>query len=177
VDGLSLREVARRAGVSQAAPYHHFPDKAALVAAIVERGYADLEAALRAGADAGGATSLDRLRGVGVAYVRFATVQPAMFRLLFRPERWSALVAEASDAHRAGLAAYGVLVDSVTAAHADGLVVGPVETVALVAWSTVHGLATLLIDGPLGETAGSSGSAEQLAAAATGLLTSGIAAR
>jgi AcrR family transcriptional regulator len=86
VDALTLREVARRAKVSQAAPYHHFADKAELVSAIVQRGFEDFAGALRAGADAVGGSALQRLTGMGLAYVRFAVSNPDLFPLLFRPE-------------------------------------------------------------------------------------------
>ena len=83
---LTLREVARRAKVSQAAPYHHFADKADLVSAIAQQGFEDFAGALRAGAETVGGSALQRLTGMGLAYVRFAVANPALFRLLFRPK-------------------------------------------------------------------------------------------
>ena len=94
VEGLTLREVARRAGVSHAATYHHFVDRAALIAALVESGFRQLTLAMQTAAAAVGGgvpgSTLDRLRAIGVAYVVFATQHPALFRLLCRPELFAA---------------------------------------------------------------------------------------
>ena len=151
VDGLTLRGAARRARVSQTAPYHHFADKAELVGGIAENGFEEFAAALRAGAGAGGESALQRLTGMGLAYVRFAVSNPQVFRLLFRPElrggKQGGPVAAAVD--RAGSAAYQVFLDAVKAAVEKGLVRGSVDDVAAASLSIVHGLSTLLIDGPL----------------------------
>jgi AcrR family transcriptional regulator len=151
VDALGLREVARRAKVSQAAPYHHFADKAELVSAIVEQGFEDFTGALRAGADAVGGSALQRLTGMGLAYVRFAVSNPHLFRLLFRPELRGGRRegAAAAAMQRAGSASYQVFLDGVTAAVEEGSVQGSVDDVAVAALSVVHGLSTLLVDGPV----------------------------
>jgi AcrR family transcriptional regulator len=151
VDALTLREVARRAKVSQAAPYHHFTDKADLVGAITQHGFENFAGALQAGADEVGGGALQRLTGMGLAYVRFAVANPALFRLLFRPElRGGTREEPATEAmERAGSAAYQVFLDAVTAAVQEGSVQGSVEDVALAALSIVHGLSTLLVDGPI----------------------------
>jgi AcrR family transcriptional regulator len=151
LDALTLREVARRAKVSQAAPYHHFADKADLVSAIVQHGFEDFAGTLRAGADEVGGGALQRLTGMGLAYVRFAVANPALFRLLFRPElRGRTREEPAAEAmERAGSAAYQVFLDAVGAAVEEGSVQGSVEDVAVAALSIVHGLSTLLVDGPV----------------------------
>jgi AcrR family transcriptional regulator len=151
VDALTLREVARRAKVSQAAPYHHFAGKADLVTAIAQHGFEDFAGTLRAGADEVDGGALQRLTGMGLAYVRFAVANPALFRLLFRPElRGGNREEPAAEAmERAGSAAYQVFLDAVTAAVEEGSVQGSVEDVAVAALSIVHGLATLLVDGPV----------------------------
>src|SRR5260370_30216493 len=82
--GFSLREVARRARVSEAAPYWHFANKEALLAAIAEAGFVALAAALEAGRDRI-KEPRRRLRELRIAYVRFALAHPAPLRLLFRP--------------------------------------------------------------------------------------------
>ena len=171
LDGLSLREVARRAGVSQAAPYHHFADKAALLSAIAEQGYLDLAGALRAGADKPDADALTRFQGMGIAYVAFAVAHPAMFRLLFRPE----LLATASPAGTfAATEAYRVLEEGLGAAIEEGSVTGSREDIALAAWCTAHGAATLLLDGPLGSEGRS---AEDIAETVTTVLGLGFIPR
>ena len=151
VDALTLREVARRAQVSQAAPYHHFNGKADLVSAIAQHGFQDFAAALRAGAAAAGGGALQRLTGMGLAYVQFAVANPNLFRLLFRPElRRPTPQGPAAEAMtQAGSAAYQVLLDAVTAAIEEGSVQGSVEDVAVASLSIVHGLSTLLVDGPV----------------------------
>lgn len=98
---VSLREVARRAGVSQAAPYHHFADKAALLAAVAEEGFRLFDAHQAAALEAAGDDPIERLAALGVSYLRFAVDQPHYFLVMFRPalvtgpcppdlERWSA---------------------------------------------------------------------------------------
>ena len=151
VEALGLREVARRAKVSQAAPYHHFASKAELVSAIAQDGFDDFAEALRAAADAVGGGALQRLTGMELAYVRFAVGNPNLFRLLFRPElRGGMREGPAAEAMaRAGSAAYQVFLDAVTAAVEEGSVQGSAEDVAVAALSIVHGLSTLLVDGPV----------------------------
>jgi AcrR family transcriptional regulator len=151
VDALTLRAVARRAQVSQAAPYHHFNGKAELVSAIAQHGFEDFAAALRAGAAAAGGGALQRLTGMGLAYVQFAVANPNLFRLLFRPElrRQTPQGPAAQAMTRAGSAAYQGFLDAVTATVEEGSVQGSVEDVAVASLSIVHGLSTLLVDGPV----------------------------
>ncbi len=85
-DGFSLREVARRAGVSPAAPAHHFGDAAGLLTAVATQGFAGLTQALRDGVASGGDDALAALRGQGQGYVRFALRHPGRFRLMFRKD-------------------------------------------------------------------------------------------
>jgi AcrR family transcriptional regulator len=177
LDGLTLREVARRAGVSHAAPYHHFADKAALLAALVEAGFADLTLALQA-AFASPGPNLDRFARVGVAYVRFAMDHPATFRLLFRPElRTAAERLAPAEVGETGRAAYGVLFEAVHACLATGEVAGDAESLALTAWCVVHGLATLLLDGPLRDQLDPIAQAEALARRVTAVLAIGLIRR
>ena len=82
---ISLREVARRAGVSHNAPYHHFGDRAALLGALGVRAMADLLAAQER-AVAGQTGTVERLRALGAAYVGYAADHPQAFALVFDPE-------------------------------------------------------------------------------------------
>ena len=156
--GLSLRQVARRAGVSEAAPYHHFASKAALVEALVAETLQQLAQALREATQGTEGTPLDRLVAVGVAYVRFAMEHHASFQILYRPElrrlshpRPSADGMTRSPIDQAGMAAYQVLLDAIVACQQAGVVVpGDPLPLALTAWATVHGLAQLLLDGVVG---------------------------
>ena len=145
LDGLTLRQAARSVGVSHAAVYRHFSDKQALVRAVavdeMARLRGDLQAAL-AGID----DPLEAFQAFCVAYVLYAVKHPARFRVLF-----SAVVAADDDAladardEMMGMLIAGVEACQRTAAFPKG----PPEGHALVAWSLVHGLATLLVDGVL----------------------------
>jgi AcrR family transcriptional regulator len=143
--GLSMREVARRAGVSHQAPYHYFADKASIMAALVERGFAmladRLEAARRAGATE---SALER---AGRAYVRFALEQPVYFRLMFRPELSGVQRAPAADGQSAR--AFSVLQSLVDQRLDPRVRHARREALVSMNWALVHGLATLLLDGPL----------------------------
>jgi AcrR family transcriptional regulator len=153
--GLTLRAVARRAGVSEAAPYHHFASKAALVEALVVETLQLLAQALREAVQATVGTPLDQLVATGVAYVRFAVERRASFQILYRPElrHLSRPLPDAggiarSPIDRAGMAAYQVLLDAIVACQVAGMVApGDPLPLALTAWATVHGLAQLLLEG------------------------------
>ena len=170
-----MREVARQAGVSAAAPYHHFADKAALIAALATEGYAALTAALRA-AWAAEDDPAERIAALGMAYVRFAVAHPAAFRLMFRPEL-RGLRADASLA-QAAAASYGVLVAGIRAAQDAGAITpGDPAPLALTAWATVHGLAVLLVDGPEHDPACADDAVAHTAARVTHTLLHGLVRR
>ena len=142
VEALSLRAVARRAGVSAMAPYRHYADKNALVAAVAAHGFVALGDALRA---ADGAAQPGRaLVAQAVAYVRYALANPMLFRLMFGAKRPDALPDPALEA--AGAATYAVLSRRVAAEtppeqDRDARTIG--------CWSLVHGLALLFLDGEI----------------------------
>ena len=132
---LSLRAVARRAGVSPAAPYHHFPDKQALLDAVAERGFDALTAAMTTRMDkvSGAAARLD---ASGIGYVAFAIANPALCGLMFSAAGQNASGGTALD--RARHRAYAVLQDAVAACSPDGKA-NPTECLRL--WALVHGIA------------------------------------
>lgn len=145
VEALTLREVARRAGVTTAAPYHHFADKAALVTALAQQGLVELDQAAEA-ALVGIEAPREQLRAIGVAYVMFAVEHPAEFRLMFRPE----LGAPFDMKDPLSTPMFRVLIRVVAACRAAaGITEDDQGVTAITAWSLVHGLAALLIDGPL----------------------------
>jgi AcrR family transcriptional regulator len=141
---LSLRDLARRAGVSHAAPAHHFGDKIGLLTAIAIDGFDLLADELNAAF----ATTGSFLE-VGVAYVGFAVRHRAHFEVMFRPELLSAAdPALAAARLRSREALYGSLGSVPLDARTDALGAG------VAAWALVHGLATLYLDGNLPEALG-----------------------
>jgi AcrR family transcriptional regulator len=133
---LSLRAVARAAGVSAMAPYRHFSDKAGLLHAVKEQGFATLHEVLAAADARGLARSLPQaLVEQGMAYVAFAKARPALFRLMFTSTD------DGPPREATGGAAYRMLADRVATLHAV-----EAETAAMAAWSIVHGLAMLILD-------------------------------
>ncbi|HKU36811.1 MAG TPA: TetR/AcrR family transcriptional regulator [Polyangiales bacterium] len=145
VGTLSLREVARRAEVSHAAPAHHFRDKAGLLTALATEGFERFGAALRAGADRAEQPSL-RFAWTGWAYVMFAAEHRAYFAVMFRPEL---LRYDDPELARAAVQAYQVLRDCVKASGGAQQSEQDLEVRAIRAWAEVHGLATLWLDGNL----------------------------
>jgi len=147
---FTLREVARRAGVSHNAPYRHFAAKDDLLAAVAEEGFARLTASMRKWMRSG-AGALERLQLSGCGYVDFALRWPQHFLVLFdlpHPPN------DCNPAHIAGQNAFQVLLDAVTAAQQSGdLPAGELMPLAWTAWSLVHGVAKLATSGNLPLTA------------------------
>src|SRR5215469_15103074 len=170
VAGLSLRAAARRARVSAMAPYRHFADKEALLAAVAEYGFRELAARLTAAATTA-ADPRGGLAALGVAYVLFARDHLSLFKLMFGPTIEKKSGHPALD--EAGGACFNALRQAVEAAKFfDG---DPdVGDVSLACWSLVHGLSALIIDGRLAEQG--SGRAEAVAMRLTRLLSDSLAA-
>jgi AcrR family transcriptional regulator len=157
--GFSLTEVARRAGVSAAAPYRHFADKADLLATVAQLGFEQLTAALQAAPDSGGGRA--RLIEMSRRYVRWAVEHPDFYLVMFGAE---AKHPDQLDLVRAAEAAFGVLLDAIGSARSTGeLVNDDRQALAGSVWSVVHGTATLEIGGEL-RHAGIPTAAEDLAA-------------
>ena len=141
---LSMREVARRAGCTHQAPYHYFANREAILAALVCEGFDELADRLAVAHDGLGSADLHAvLVASGNAYVEFALRHPGVFRVMFRPdvcdpERFPEVV-------QAGQRARRELARLAKAVMGDG---AQVEAEVLI-WSGVHGLASLLLDGPL----------------------------
>jgi AcrR family transcriptional regulator len=143
--GLTLRAAAREAGVSHAAPAHHFGDLTGLLSELAAVGFARFAAAMKAGAAAAADDPRARLDAIGRAYVGFARENPALFVLMFRSDRLDmsrpALRAAADDAFSVLARARGMpgaMKDSnLTLAQAGAMAAS---------WSLVHGFSMLLID-------------------------------
>ncbi len=148
VAGLTLREVARRAGVSEAAPYRHFASKEALVAAVAEEGFVAMVGRVRRALGRAPADPGARLEALGAAYVGFAVADPARFRVMFG--RDVALSHGFTSLWQAAQAGFETLLHEIAAAQQTGLVAGrDPRPPARAAWSALHGLAVLLVDGLL----------------------------
>jgi len=161
LEALSFREVARRAGVSHQAPYHYFPDKQAILAALARDGFALLTERLRE-ARAAHPTPTARLEALGQAYVSVALERPAHFKLMFRPELVK--LDEYPDAALCADGAFEELQRTVRECLEAGLGKPADEPVVLaLCWGVVHGLAGLLLDGPLLYKLGKEGSQELIA--------------
>ncbi|MEV2225335.1 TetR/AcrR family transcriptional regulator [Nocardia vinacea] len=144
---VSLRRVAREAGVSTGAPYHHFADRSALLAALSTQGFRRLGSDL-ADARAAADTPLQALTALAETYVRFSQENPGYFRLMFRPEL--SQPDKHPDAGAAGDAAFDVLADTIAEAVAAGLLpADKADTLAVMWWSLAHGMASLWLDGQL----------------------------
>jgi AcrR family transcriptional regulator len=148
VAGLTLRATARLARVSQAAPYRHFADKDALLAAVAEEGFRMMVAAMRETVAAAGDEPLARFRALGQAYVGFAQGHRSHLGVMFGREM--ADRAAHPTLQEAAGAAFRLLVDAIADCQRTGLVrAGDPEELAVSAWSMVHGFSALLIDGQL----------------------------
>jgi AcrR family transcriptional regulator len=178
-EAITFREVARRAEVSHMAHYHHFRDKAALIEALAVETFGRFTQTLRSAWEGGPRAPMERLQALGVAYVRFALEHPAEFRLMHVPGlRHKTHREERAPVGRAAREAYEVLQDAVRACQDAGLIpAGDPESLALAAWSTVHGLAVLLLDGLLDGNQRSIERGVALAQVVTRVLGQGLAVR
>ena len=145
---LSMRAVARRAGVSSAAPYRHFCSRDELLAAVSEEGFSTLAEHIREAIAAHPDAPLARFGETGVAYVRFAAAHPAHYAVMCTPGLFDktahpSVQAAASDA-------LALLFEAIADCQSSGLVRSdPPADLAMVAWSAVHGLASLISSGQL----------------------------
>ena len=165
---LTLRELARAAGVSHAAPYHHFASRDELLAGVAELAFDRLADALSAAA-AASTDAASALQDIGEAYVRAALAHPAQFRLMFGP--MLARKAGHPGLQRAAERAFVVLLEAATAhAPARGL------ELALAGWSLSHGAANLAIDGAFAGLPVAPAQARRLARLDAGALVRGMVA-
>lgn len=140
-EDLSLREVARGVGVSATAVYRHFPDKAALMAALAAQGLDMLSQVQHAAYDAAGG-GVAGFNATGAAYVRFALLHTALFRLIFANPPTGKIVELADSPDNA----MRFLMENAAKLAPPGM---EPRVFALQSWSVAHGLAMLIIDGQL----------------------------
>lgn len=149
--GLSLRKVARRAGVSHAAPYAHFADKQALVAAISTAGYESLYAEFMQLDQQYQDQPLKKMMEVAWCYLQFAVNDPAHFKLTFsgvieKEQDYPAFV----EISQKSFSFVGAMVADCQ--HAGIIRPGPTDLLAVNIWGAIHGLATLLLEGQISHT-------------------------
>jgi AcrR family transcriptional regulator len=160
-NGVGLRAAARLAGVSHNAPYRHFRDRESILAALAARGLQDLGDRMAAAAR-GHRDTRQALVAIAETYTRLASERPNLFRLMFGPD-----VADKSRhpaVREAGLRAYQVLVDAIVEGQRAGAIrAGDPADLALAHWCAVHGAASILVDGMLGDRARDRGGAAGLA--------------
>ncbi len=161
---LSMRAVARIAGVSHQAPYHYFPDRESILAEIVKSGFETLHR-YETEAIATTDSAVDQMVEIGCSYVRFALDHPALFQLMFRRELVD--LENFEDAHASAMATFELPQSVIAAAHGKSTEASTVEM--LTCWSLSHGLATLMLEGKMPEALGET--REQQDACARAVLT------
>ena len=156
-DGLSFRQVAQAAGVSHQAPYHHFTDRKGIFEAISTEGYEMFTVAML-GSLAGDPD--DPTTALLEAYVGFALDHRGHFRVMFRPDLCT--ISDNPELQRVADASFDVLVDLVRDVLGPNASINDIRARATAMWALAHGLATLLIDGPLENKIGRIGSRRAL---------------
>jgi AcrR family transcriptional regulator len=136
---LTLRAVAREAGVSPAAPYHHFKDKTELLEAVAQGGWEALNEAIAA-ARRGAATPGDGLREIGLAYVNFARSNPALYRLMYDTSRDRTAMPKPANEDESG---YHEVRCALVDAGADPSDDRELQLATIAAWCAAHGLAEM----------------------------------
>ncbi len=172
--GVSLRAVARFAGVSPAAPYRHFAGKEGLLAAVAEEGFRALESKMQAARDETDGLALAEFRAIGYAYVRFAASNPSHFSVMFGPEISDK--SEHPSLREAADKASQIIADAIAKCQRPGLEGGDTDPHRLFisAWATFHGLATLIVDGQLSDSVGSDAELEALGNSVTDVIYRGL---
>ena len=157
-EAVVLREVTRQAGVSPNAAYRHFEDLRSLLRAVSWAAQAELAQAMErelAAISVSGDKALDaraRLRAVGTGYLKFAQAEPGLFRMAFSVHIDMSEAANPASTGKSGLTPFQILSTALNdLLEAGQLPAARREAAEFFAWSAVHGLAMLIIDGPLRE--------------------------
>jgi AcrR family transcriptional regulator len=136
---LSLRAVAREAGVSPAAPYHHFKDKTELLEAVAHGGWETLSEVI-AEARRSASNPTAGIADIGIAYVRFARENPALYRLMYDTTRDRTNMPEHAKQEDSG---YAQVQSALIEAGCDPTDAGELELATIASWCAVHGLAEM----------------------------------
>lgn len=142
VDGLSLRELARAVGVSHGAPRRHFKDKAALLEAVVHNGFDRLGSVLESAARSDGGNVGQALKSVAVAYVRFASENPALVDLMASSSHLADASGALASAREKSVAPVRHLVEA--GQRTGDVGPGDVRRISTIIFATLHGLAMLV---------------------------------
>lgn len=172
LEALTLRAVARAAGVSEAAPYRHFADRRQLVAGVAAEGFRAMQRTMMAEMQrVSTGTPRSGLRMVAVAYVKFGLDNPALYRVMFGPE--VAVTDDLPELRETGRGVLGFVAEGIRRLQGAGLV-GPGDPwlMAVTTWSMLHGLVMLALDG---QTRGIAPSIDVLVEEATRIMMFGMA--
>lgn len=174
IQNLSLRKVAKRVGVSHNAPYQHFSDKEALIAAVAEQGFAHLSKTIHHLLEQHHATpSIDKLILAAQAYVQFMAENPAYLEVMFGPYHHS----DYPDLSKTALATFELLVSIVIEGQVSGEIKqGDAREIAATIWMTLHGISTIFRDGKLPSYIVNDQLSTQLAGKFLGIICEGIRA-
>ena len=143
---LTLRGIAKRAGVSHSAPYRHFSDKEALLVAVTRQGVALMLSEINHRLERAKGDPLARFMVCGLAYIDFAIAHPAHYRVMFASPRKGA----PEELRPESTPFFHLFIDEITECWKQGILKGESPyPIALSAWSTVHGFSLLVIDGHL----------------------------
>jgi AcrR family transcriptional regulator len=144
VEAFSLREAARRIGVSPNAAYRHFADKGALLATLAQSGFTALAASMEQDVERAGADLIARLKATGSAYLAFARREPALFNLMFGPYGAGSGQDVSGRAPHSGRTPYELVGDALDAMVEAGLIDAADRSGAqTLIWPAIHGLAVL----------------------------------
>lgn len=173
VAGLDLRKVARKAGVSHAAPYRHFEDKGELIAAVIEEGFSQLHDSLQRAVDMSEANPIDQLQNISLAYVEFTVKNPWLVREMF-----SGLTID-HDAYPSLYATskkvFGLIKSVIVSGQENGTFkLDNSEELTCVFLSTIHGTALLIIENHMQPITSRPGGIEHLARICVDALINGI---
>jgi len=146
---LSMREVARRSGVSHQAPYYYFGDREAILAAIAGNGFSMLAESFQRAVARAGSEPAKALEAIGLAYVGFALRHPAYFQAMFRAD--AVPLDRYADVRKREDEAFGKLVEKIGEAFTDQPPTARLR-ISVACWAMVHGLATLILEGTLART-------------------------